>query len=350
MRARACGRGWPPRRSAVARPEVWLCRHGETEWSRDGRHTSRTDLPLTPAGVDEARRLAGAWRAWRSTSCSPARCAAARDGRAAGLPRGPARPGPRRVGLRRLRGHDHRRDPEERRPAGRVDPPDAGWREGRPGRRPGRPGDPGSDAEATDRAAGLARPLPAGPGRRWEGPGAPRSGRTCCSTPPRSRCSAGSEDRAVRRWNVRTSKPGGRGLRPRRPGLGRSGSGQDRRPRRIGPLMALIAVLDYGIGNLHSAQKALQHVGADARLDRRPRRSCATRPAWSCRASATSAGAWRRSRRPGLDELAIECAARAGRSSASASGCRCSTRAPRRAPPCPASACSRASSGGCPTG
>ena len=28
----------------------------------------------------------------------------------------------------------------------------------------------------------------------------------------------------------------------------------------------VIAVLDYGIGNLHSAQKALQHVGADARL------------------------------------------------------------------------------------
>jgi probable phosphoglycerate mutase len=42
----------------VARPELWLCRHGETEWSRDGRHTSRTDLPLTPAGVDEARQLA----------------------------------------------------------------------------------------------------------------------------------------------------------------------------------------------------------------------------------------------------------------------------------------------------
>ena len=28
----------------------------------------------------------------------------------------------------------------------------------------------------------------------------------------------------------------------------------------------LIAVLDYGIGNLRSAEKALQHVGADARL------------------------------------------------------------------------------------
>lgn len=35
--------------------------------------------------------------------------------------------------------------------------------------------------------------------------------------------------------------------------------------------MTLIAVLDYGIGNLRSAQKALQHVGADARLTADPR-------------------------------------------------------------------------------
>lgn len=32
----------------------------------------------------------------------------------------------------------------------------------------------------------------------------------------------------------------------------------------------MLAVLDYGIGNLHSAQKALEHVGADARLVTRP--------------------------------------------------------------------------------
>ena len=34
--------------------------------------------------------------------------------------------------------------------------------------------------------------------------------------------------------------------------------------------MSLIAVLDYGIGNLRSAQKALQHVGGDARLTSDP--------------------------------------------------------------------------------
>jgi len=39
--------------------EVWLVRHGQTEWSRDLRHTGRTDLDLTPKGESEAASLSG---------------------------------------------------------------------------------------------------------------------------------------------------------------------------------------------------------------------------------------------------------------------------------------------------
>lgn len=54
---------------------VTLIRHGETEWSRDHRHTGWIDIALTPRGQDQARALAPVVADWTfdGVLCSPLR-------------------------------------------------------------------------------------------------------------------------------------------------------------------------------------------------------------------------------------------------------------------------------------
>lgn len=67
--------------------ELILIRHGETEWSRSGQHTGRTDVPLTAAGRAAATRLGHALvgRAIVATFSSPA-SRAMETAQLAGLP------------------------------------------------------------------------------------------------------------------------------------------------------------------------------------------------------------------------------------------------------------------------
>ena len=53
--------------------ELWLVRHGETEWSAEGRHTSLTDLPLTAHGRERAVELGKylAGTKFAAVLCSP---------------------------------------------------------------------------------------------------------------------------------------------------------------------------------------------------------------------------------------------------------------------------------------
>lgn len=43
--------------SPNSNPEIWLIRHGETEWTLSGAHTGRTDIPLTAAGERQAAEI-----------------------------------------------------------------------------------------------------------------------------------------------------------------------------------------------------------------------------------------------------------------------------------------------------
>ena len=48
-------------------PQIVLVRHGETEWSQSGQHTSFTDLPLTPNGEKQAASLSESLKSWKFT-------------------------------------------------------------------------------------------------------------------------------------------------------------------------------------------------------------------------------------------------------------------------------------------
>lgn len=62
---------WPP---DIWPPDIWMVRHGPTEWSETGRHTSRTDVPLTADGRAAAAALGPvlAGHEFAQVLCSPA--------------------------------------------------------------------------------------------------------------------------------------------------------------------------------------------------------------------------------------------------------------------------------------
>jgi broad specificity phosphatase PhoE len=63
----------------LAMGELILIRHGQTEWSQSGRHTGRTDMPLTETGLAAAVRLAPALAARQVAAVFTSPASRARD-------------------------------------------------------------------------------------------------------------------------------------------------------------------------------------------------------------------------------------------------------------------------------
>jgi broad specificity phosphatase PhoE len=60
------------------RQNVFIVRHGETEWSASGQHTGRTDVPLTAAGRRHAEAI-GRWLSGRTVSVCTSPLSRARE-------------------------------------------------------------------------------------------------------------------------------------------------------------------------------------------------------------------------------------------------------------------------------
>jgi probable phosphoglycerate mutase len=60
-----------PANGDIGQRVVYVLRHGETEWSATGRHTGVTDVPLTVAGEQEARRAGLVLSHLRCTNVPP---------------------------------------------------------------------------------------------------------------------------------------------------------------------------------------------------------------------------------------------------------------------------------------